>query len=237
MTTGAARRTLRAAARDYAAARDALADATRRGASRWTPNRQRGSERRRAIFDAEDRCDKARDAELVADSHARWKARNQPGGARPLARRGGRPAPGPAGPPAEGPVSTARHVAGCTGSGQRVADLRQRPDHAGHGTEGRRTDPRATGIVETAAGPGAATPRPRPVAVEHHARPRQARRARLPGAGPRARPGRQAGATAVVNNTAGSRRSPAAARSGAPAGGGARPLPAKQARNRSWSRS
>ena len=72
----AARRTLRAAARDYAAARDALADATR-AASRWTPNRQRGSEQRRAIFDAEERCDQARDAELVADSHARWKARNQ----------------------------------------------------------------------------------------------------------------------------------------------------------------
>ena len=72
----AARRTLRAAARDYAAARDALADATR-AASRWTPNRQRGSDQRRAIFDAEERCDQARDAELVADVHARWKARNQ----------------------------------------------------------------------------------------------------------------------------------------------------------------
>ena len=72
----AARRTLRAAARDYAAARDALADATR-AASRWTPNRQRGSDQRRAIFDAEERCDQARDAEFVADTHARWKARNQ----------------------------------------------------------------------------------------------------------------------------------------------------------------
>ena len=72
----AARRTLRAAARDYAAARDALADATR-AASRWTPNRQRGSDQARAIFDAEDRCDQAREAELVADVQARWKARNQ----------------------------------------------------------------------------------------------------------------------------------------------------------------
>ena len=72
----AAQRTLRAAARDHAAARDALADATR-AASRWTPNRQRASEQRRAIFDAEDRRDQARDVELVADSRARWKARNR----------------------------------------------------------------------------------------------------------------------------------------------------------------
>lgn len=72
----AARRTLRATARDYAAARDALADATR-AASRWTPNLQRGDEQSRALFDAEERCDQARDAELVADTHARWKARNQ----------------------------------------------------------------------------------------------------------------------------------------------------------------
>ncbi len=71
-----ARRTLQAAARDYAEARDALADATR-AASRWTPNRQRGSDQARAIFDAEDRCDQAREAELVADVQARWKARNQ----------------------------------------------------------------------------------------------------------------------------------------------------------------
>ena len=72
----AARRTLRAAARDYAAARDALADATR-AASRWTPNRERGSEQSRALFDAEERCDQARDAAFVADTHARWKAHNQ----------------------------------------------------------------------------------------------------------------------------------------------------------------
>ena len=72
----AAQRTLRAAARDHAAARDALADATR-AASRWTPNRQRASEQRRAIFDAEERRDQARDVELVADSRARWKARNR----------------------------------------------------------------------------------------------------------------------------------------------------------------
>ena len=72
----AAQRNLRAAARDHAVARDALADATR-AASRWTPNRQRGSEQRRTIFDADERRDQARDAELVADSHARWKARNR----------------------------------------------------------------------------------------------------------------------------------------------------------------
>ena len=72
----AAQRTLRAAARDHAAARDVLADATR-AASRWTPNRQRGSEQGRAIFDAEERRDQARDAELVADVQAGWQARNR----------------------------------------------------------------------------------------------------------------------------------------------------------------
>ena len=72
----AAQRTLRAAARDHAAARDALADATR-AASRWTPNRQRGSEQHRACLDAEERRDQARDAELVADGRARSKARNR----------------------------------------------------------------------------------------------------------------------------------------------------------------
>ena len=72
----AAQRTLRAAARDHAAARDVLADGTR-AASRWTPNRQRGSEQRRAIFDAEERRDQARDAELVADVQAGWQARNR----------------------------------------------------------------------------------------------------------------------------------------------------------------
>ena len=72
----AAQRTLRAAARDHAAARDVLADGTR-AASRWTPNRQRGSEQRRAIFDAEERYDQARDAELVADVQAGWQARNR----------------------------------------------------------------------------------------------------------------------------------------------------------------
>ena len=72
----AAQRSLRAAARDHAAAREALTAATR-AASRWTPNRQRGSEQRRAIFDAEERRDQARDAELVADVEAGWKARNR----------------------------------------------------------------------------------------------------------------------------------------------------------------
>ena len=72
----AAQRTLRAAARDHAAARDVLADGTR-AVSRWTPNRQRGSEQRRAIFDAEERRDQARDAELVADVQAGWQARNR----------------------------------------------------------------------------------------------------------------------------------------------------------------
>ena len=72
----AAQRTLRAAARDHAAARDALADATR-AASRWTPNRQRGSEQHLATLDAEERRDQASDAELVADGRARWKARNR----------------------------------------------------------------------------------------------------------------------------------------------------------------
>ena len=54
----AAQRTLRAAVRDHAAARDALADATR-AASRWTPNRQRGSEQHRAYLDANERRDQA----------------------------------------------------------------------------------------------------------------------------------------------------------------------------------
>ena len=72
----AAQRTQQAVARDLAAARDVLADATR-AASRWTPNRQRASEQRRAIFDSEERLDQARDAELVADSRARWEAHNR----------------------------------------------------------------------------------------------------------------------------------------------------------------
>ena len=72
----AAQRTLRAAVRDHAAARDVLADATR-AASRWTPSRQRGSEQRLAIFDAEERRDRARDAELVADVQAGGQARNR----------------------------------------------------------------------------------------------------------------------------------------------------------------
>ena len=72
----AAQRTLRAAARDHAAARDALADATR-AASRWTPNRKRGSEQYRAYLDASERHDQAGDAELVADGRARWEARNR----------------------------------------------------------------------------------------------------------------------------------------------------------------
>ena len=98
----AAQRTLRAAVRDHAAARDAVADATR--ASRWTPNRQRGSEQRRAYLDAGERRDQTRDAELAAEVQAEWAASSQQpaGGARPLARRGGRRAPGPAGPPSEG---------------------------------------------------------------------------------------------------------------------------------------
>ena len=72
----AARRTLRAAARDHAAARDALAAAAR-AASRWTPSRQRGSERYLAYRDADEHRDQARDAELVADGQARWRARNR----------------------------------------------------------------------------------------------------------------------------------------------------------------
>ena len=71
----AAQRTLRVAVRNFAAARDAVADVTR--ASRWTPNRQRGSEQHLAYLDAEERRDQARDAELVADSRARSKARNR----------------------------------------------------------------------------------------------------------------------------------------------------------------
>ncbi|MCY4120339.1 MAG: relaxase/mobilization nuclease domain-containing protein, partial [Acidobacteria bacterium] len=72
----AAQRTLRAAGRDHAAARDALAGATRT-ASRWTPNRQRGSEQRRAYLDADNRYDQARDAELAAEVQARWNARSR----------------------------------------------------------------------------------------------------------------------------------------------------------------
>ena len=72
----AAQRALRTAVRDHAAARDALADATR-AASRWTPNRQRGSEQHRAYLDANERRDQAIGAELVADGRARWEARNR----------------------------------------------------------------------------------------------------------------------------------------------------------------
>ena len=72
----AAQRTLRAAVRDRAAARDALVGATR-AASRWTPNRQRGSERRRAYLDADDRYGQARDAELAAEVRAEWAANSR----------------------------------------------------------------------------------------------------------------------------------------------------------------
>ena len=72
----AAQRTLRAAARHHAAARDALA-ATTRAASRWTPNRQRSSEQDLAYRDADEHRDQARDAELVAEGRARWRARNR----------------------------------------------------------------------------------------------------------------------------------------------------------------
>ena len=72
----AAQRTLRVAVRDHAAARAALTGATR-AASRWTPNRQRGSEQRRAYRDANERYDQARDAEFAAEVQAGWKARNR----------------------------------------------------------------------------------------------------------------------------------------------------------------
>ena len=72
----AAQRTLRAAARDFAAARDAVAAATH-VASRWTPNRQRGSEQHLAYLDADERRDQARDAELAAEVQAEWKARSR----------------------------------------------------------------------------------------------------------------------------------------------------------------
>ena len=72
----AAQRTLRAAVRDHAAARDALVGATR-AASRWTPNRQRGSERRRAYLDADDHYGQARDAELAAEVRAGWAANSR----------------------------------------------------------------------------------------------------------------------------------------------------------------
>jgi len=70
-----AQRAQRTAARKHAAARDALAAVTP-AASGWTPKRV-SIEERMAQIDAEDRCDQARDAELVADSHARWKARDR----------------------------------------------------------------------------------------------------------------------------------------------------------------
>ena len=72
----AAQRTLRAAARDFAAARDAVAAATR-AASRWTPNRQRGSEQRLAYLDAAERRDQTLEAELTAEVQAKWKARSR----------------------------------------------------------------------------------------------------------------------------------------------------------------
>ena len=71
----AAQRTLRAAARDHAAACDAVANATR--ASRWTPNRQRGSEQHLAYLDAEERRDQTLGAELTADVQAGWAASSQ----------------------------------------------------------------------------------------------------------------------------------------------------------------
>ena len=71
-----AQRTLRVAIRDHAAARDVLVGATRT-ASRWTPSRQRGSERRRAYLDADDRYGQARDAELAAEVRAGWAARSR----------------------------------------------------------------------------------------------------------------------------------------------------------------
>ena len=55
---------------------DALTAATR-AASRWTPNRRRGSELYGAHLDAEERRDRTRDAELVADVRARSRARNR----------------------------------------------------------------------------------------------------------------------------------------------------------------
>ena len=69
----AAQRTLRAAVRDHAAACDAVTAATR-AASRWTPNRQRGSERRLAYLDAAERRDQTREAELTAEVQAEWAA-------------------------------------------------------------------------------------------------------------------------------------------------------------------
>ena len=71
-----AQRTLRAAVRAHAAARDALTGATRT-ASRWTPNRQRGSEQRRAHLDADDHYGQARDAELAAEVRAEWAANSR----------------------------------------------------------------------------------------------------------------------------------------------------------------
>ena len=75
MTTGP-QCTLRAAARDLAAASDALAAATR-ATSRWTLNRQPSSEQDLAYLAADERRDQARDAELAADGRAGWKARNR----------------------------------------------------------------------------------------------------------------------------------------------------------------
>ena len=72
----AAQRTLRAAVRDHAATRGALTAATR-AASRWTPNRRRGSEQHLAYLDADDRYGQARDAELAAEVRAEWAANSR----------------------------------------------------------------------------------------------------------------------------------------------------------------
>ena len=72
----AAQRTLRAAVRAHAAARDALTGANRT-ASRWTPNRQRGSEQHLAYLDADARYDQARDAELAAEVQAERAANSR----------------------------------------------------------------------------------------------------------------------------------------------------------------
>ena len=105
---------------------------------------------------------------------------------------------------------------------QRVAELRRRLTMLDTAMKAVERAIERLGFVE-AAGAADAAARPRAVAVEHHTQRRQAHRPpTTPRRPPRAGRGRQAGAAAVLDNTDGFPRSPAAGRWGAPAGCGTR---------------
>ena len=120
---------------------DALTAATR-AASRWTPNRRRGSELYGAHLDAEERRDQTRDAELVADVRARSRARN-----RQEARDRWRAA---AADKLRERQDRRRKAREHRPVRRRLRRLRQRVARSGSAA--------SAAIVETAAGPGATTP-------------------------------------------------------------------------------